>query len=158
VHGFGENQVVELGVILGLADDNAGLIGRARRGKAGDEVLACLVIELVVSVAGGDLDLLYVVLVVHEGFEECAGAGDFDGGVDGSDDLFDRLGWLPSAAAAAASPLGPQGSLLSGGLRSVLNWGLSRHGDGCLPERSSYASREKGGESLIKKAHGCLPI
>ncbi len=162
VHGFGQDQVVELGVVLGLADDDAGLIGRARGGCAGDEVLSRLVVELGVSVTGGDLDLLDVVPVVHEGLEECAGAGDFDGGGDGSGDLLDRLGWLRSAAAAAASSWGSAWS------RGVLNRGLSRHRDGCLPEQrrlpeqSGCASREKGGESLgeslIDNVHGYLQI
>jgi hypothetical protein len=144
----------ELGVVLGLADDDAGFIGRARGGSAGDEVLPCLVIELGVGVAGGDLDLLDVVPVVHEGLEECAGAGDFNGGGDGSGDLFDRLGWLRSATASAASPLGTRGSWL----RGVLNWGLSRYGDGRLPKQSGDGSREKDGESPIEHAHGCLLI
>ena len=110
-------------------------------------------IELVVSVAGGDLDLLDVVPVVHEGFEEHAQRPVTSTAVrmEAATCLTGSAGcpprpprpprpWVPRLAEAEAERL-----------RSGTNWELPRHEDECLPERSSYARPRKGRRDLLSK-------
>src|SRR5262245_13918552 len=138
VHGLRKNQAIEFAVVFRLADDDARFVWLTVRCSR-NQILLCLIVVLRVDVFGRDLDVLRVIMRVHEGFEERTGTSDFNRRRNGRHDLFHGLGCgfgatLPTASTAATLALSTS---LCGVLSGYRNRRLSKD-DHCSDRENEH--------------------